>query len=33
MGDSDGVATFGCVARELGKRMSAFIAARESLGD
>ncbi len=33
MGDSDASATFGYVARELGKRTIAFIAARESLGD
>ncbi|TDN61701.1 alkene reductase [Paraburkholderia sp. BL10I2N1] len=33
MGDSDPAATFGYVARELGKRRIAFIAARESLGD
>jgi 2,4-dienoyl-CoA reductase-like NADH-dependent reductase (Old Yellow Enzyme family) len=33
MGDSDAAATFGYVARELGKRKIAFIAARESLGD
>jgi 2,4-dienoyl-CoA reductase-like NADH-dependent reductase (Old Yellow Enzyme family) len=33
MGDSDAAATFGYVARELGKRRIAFIAARESLGD
>ncbi|WP_144113444.1 alkene reductase [Paraburkholderia sp. BCC1886] len=33
MGDSDPAATFGYVARELGKRKIAFIAARESLGD
>jgi len=33
MGDSDPVATFGYVARELGKRKIAFIAARESLGE
>ena len=32
MGDSDPAATFGYVARELGKRRIAFIAARESLG-
>ncbi|SEE45764.1 hypothetical protein SAMN05444161_5825 [Rhizobiales bacterium GAS191] len=31
MGDSDPVATFGYVARELGKRRVAFICARESL--
>ncbi|SDR55027.1 2,4-dienoyl-CoA reductase [Rhizobiales bacterium GAS113] len=31
MGDSDPVATFGYVARELGKRRLAFICARESL--
>jgi 2,4-dienoyl-CoA reductase-like NADH-dependent reductase (Old Yellow Enzyme family) len=33
MGDSDAAATFGYVARELGKRKIAFIAAREALGD
>ena len=33
MGDSNPVATFGFVARELGKRRIAFICARESLGD
>jgi 2,4-dienoyl-CoA reductase-like NADH-dependent reductase (Old Yellow Enzyme family) len=33
MGDSDPAATFGYVARELGKRKIAFIFARESLGD
>jgi 2,4-dienoyl-CoA reductase-like NADH-dependent reductase (Old Yellow Enzyme family) len=33
MGDSDAAATFGHVARELGKRKIAFIAAREALGD
>ncbi|GAB7521932.1 alkene reductase [Paraburkholderia sp. 2C] len=33
MGDSNPVATFGYVARELGKRKIAFIAAREALGD
>jgi 2,4-dienoyl-CoA reductase-like NADH-dependent reductase (Old Yellow Enzyme family) len=33
MGDSDPAATFGYVARELGKRKIAFIVARESLGD
>ncbi|HEY2607804.1 MAG TPA: alkene reductase [Paraburkholderia sp.] len=33
MGDSDPAGTFGYVARELGKRKIAFIAARESLGD
>jgi 2,4-dienoyl-CoA reductase-like NADH-dependent reductase (Old Yellow Enzyme family) len=33
MGDSDAAATFGYVARELGKRKIAFIAARESVGD
>ena len=33
MGDSDPAATFGYVARELGKRGIAFICARESLGD
>jgi N-ethylmaleimide reductase len=32
MGDSDPAATFGHVARELGKRCIAFIAAREALG-
>ena len=32
MGDSDPAATFGYVARELGKRKIAFIAAREALG-
>jgi 2,4-dienoyl-CoA reductase-like NADH-dependent reductase (Old Yellow Enzyme family) len=32
MGDSDPLATFGYVARELGKRRLAFICARESLG-
>ena len=32
MGDSDPAATFGYVARELGKRKLAFIAAREALG-
>jgi 2,4-dienoyl-CoA reductase-like NADH-dependent reductase (Old Yellow Enzyme family) len=32
MGDSDPAATFGHVARELGKRNIAFIAAREALG-
>ena len=33
MGDSDPQATFGYVARELGKRGIAFICAREGLGD
>ena len=33
MGDSDPLATFGHVARELGKRKIAFICAREHLGD
>ena len=33
MGDSNAAATFGHVARELGKRKIAFIAAREALGD
>lgn len=33
MGDSAPAATFGYVARELGKRKIAFIAAREALGD
>jgi 2,4-dienoyl-CoA reductase-like NADH-dependent reductase (Old Yellow Enzyme family) len=33
MGDSDPLATFGFVARELGKRRLAFICARESLGE
>jgi 2,4-dienoyl-CoA reductase-like NADH-dependent reductase (Old Yellow Enzyme family) len=33
MGDSDSAATFGYLARELGKRKIAFIAARESLGE
>jgi 2,4-dienoyl-CoA reductase-like NADH-dependent reductase (Old Yellow Enzyme family) len=33
MGDSDPAATFGYVARELGKRKIAFLFARESLGD
>ena len=33
MGDSDPRATFGYVARELGKRGIAFICARENLGD
>ncbi|CAG2132802.1 alkene reductase [Cupriavidus numazuensis] len=33
MGDSDLAATFGYVARELGKRRIAFICAREALGD
>jgi 2,4-dienoyl-CoA reductase-like NADH-dependent reductase (Old Yellow Enzyme family) len=33
MGDSDAAATFGYLARELGKRKIAFIAARESLGE
>src|SRR5580698_6882187 len=33
MGDSDLAATFGYVARELGKRKIAFICAREALGD
>jgi 2,4-dienoyl-CoA reductase-like NADH-dependent reductase (Old Yellow Enzyme family) len=33
MGDSNPAATFGYVARELGKRKIAFIAAREALGD
>ena len=32
MGDSDPAATFGYVARELGKRRIAFICARESIG-
>jgi 2,4-dienoyl-CoA reductase-like NADH-dependent reductase (Old Yellow Enzyme family) len=32
MGDSNAAATFGYVARELGKRKIAFIAAREALG-
>lgn len=33
MGDSNPAATFGYVARELGRRKIAFICARESLGD
>jgi hypothetical protein len=33
MGDSDPAATFGYVARELGKRGIAFICSREALGD
>ena len=33
MGDSDPAATFGYVARELGRRRLAFICARESLGE
>lgn len=33
MGDSNPLATFGYVARELGKRQIAFICARESLGE
>jgi len=33
IGDSDPAATFGYVARELGRRKLAFICARESLGD
>jgi 2,4-dienoyl-CoA reductase-like NADH-dependent reductase (Old Yellow Enzyme family) len=33
MGDSNAAATFGYLARELGKRKIAFIAARESLGE
>jgi 2,4-dienoyl-CoA reductase-like NADH-dependent reductase (Old Yellow Enzyme family) len=33
MGDSNPAATFGYVARELGRRKLAFICARESLGD
>ncbi|RFU44905.1 alkene reductase [Paraburkholderia sp. DHOC27] len=33
MGDSNAAETFGYVARELGKRKIAFIAARESLGE
>ncbi len=33
MGDSNPAATFGYVARELGKRRIAFICAREALGD
>ncbi|QYY28840.1 alkene reductase [Cupriavidus pinatubonensis] len=33
MGDSDLAATFGYVARELGKRRIAFICAREAIGD
>jgi 2,4-dienoyl-CoA reductase-like NADH-dependent reductase (Old Yellow Enzyme family) len=33
MGDSNRAATFGYVARELGKRRIAFICAREALGD
>ena len=33
MGDSNPLATFGYLARELGKRRIAFICARESLGD
>ena len=33
MGDSNPAATFGYVARELGRRRLAFICARESLGD
>jgi 2,4-dienoyl-CoA reductase-like NADH-dependent reductase (Old Yellow Enzyme family) len=33
MGDSNPAATFGYVARELGKRKLAFIAAREAVGD
>jgi 2,4-dienoyl-CoA reductase-like NADH-dependent reductase (Old Yellow Enzyme family) len=33
MGDSDPAATFGYLARELGKRKIAFLFARESLGD
>jgi hypothetical protein len=32
-GDSDPAATFGHVARELGKRGIAFICSREALGD
>ncbi|WP_026354451.1 alkene reductase [Massilia niastensis] len=33
MGDSDPLATFGYVARELGKRKIAFICAREAIGE
>ncbi len=33
MGDSNPLATFGYIARELGKRKIAFICARESLGE
>lgn len=33
MGDSDPAATFGYVARELGRRRLAFVAARESVGE
>jgi hypothetical protein len=33
MGDSNPLATFGYVARELGKRRLAFICVRESLGE
>ena len=33
MGDSDPAATFGYVARELGKRRIAFLCVRESLGE
>ncbi len=33
MGDSDSLATFGYVAKELGRRGIAFICAREALGD
>jgi 2,4-dienoyl-CoA reductase-like NADH-dependent reductase (Old Yellow Enzyme family) len=33
MGDSDPLATFGYVARELGKRKIAFLCARESLNE
>ncbi len=33
MGDSDPAATFGYVARELGKRKIAFICAREAVGE
>jgi 2,4-dienoyl-CoA reductase-like NADH-dependent reductase (Old Yellow Enzyme family) len=33
MGDSDPAATFGYVARELGRRKIAFLCAREALGD
>jgi 2,4-dienoyl-CoA reductase-like NADH-dependent reductase (Old Yellow Enzyme family) len=33
MGDSDPLATFGYVARELGKRKIAFICAREAVGE
>ena len=33
MGDSHPAATFGCVARELGRRRLAFLCAQESLGE